>query len=76
MGLFFQGCGNDFSRGQADAIVMDIHAAIPRAGGDLFSTVRMAIKAGFAHQELKGPPEFGGYGLYRFADRLQPFGAV
>ncbi len=55
---------NDLGRGQADALVVEIHAAVAGAGGDLFGAVGMAVKAGLAHQELQAAAEFGGDGIH------------
>ena len=43
---------DDRLRGQADAVIDDIHAGIARARGDLFGAVGMAVEAGFADQKL------------------------
>ena len=76
MRLLIGGGADDLGRGQADAFVMDVHAAIAGAGGDLFGAVGMAVKAGLADEEFQPAAQFGRNGGDGVADRLQPFGAV
>ena len=59
MGVLLDGGGDDFGGGQADAFVVDVHAAIAGAGGDLFGAVGMAVKPRFSHQKLQRPAQFG-----------------
>ena len=70
MRLLGDGCADDLGGGQADALIMDLHAAIARACSDLFGTVGMAIQPRLADQKLQRPPQFGRDRLHRLADRL------
>ena len=48
---------DDLRRGQADALVDHLHAAVAGAHRDLLGAVGMAVEAGLADQELDPPPE-------------------
>jgi hypothetical protein len=43
-------------RGQADAFVVDVHAAVAGARGDLFGAVGMAVEARLAHRNFSRRP--------------------
>jgi hypothetical protein len=60
----------DFFWGQANALIGDLHAAIPRSISDLLGAVGMSVKPRLAHQKFEPPPQFVADGIYGVADIL------
>ena len=73
--LLRRGVG-DLRRGQADALVDHLDAAVPRLDGDLLGAVGMAVQPRLADQHLEPPAEPPGQGLDPAAHRLQGSDAV
>ncbi len=60
-------CGDyQFLWGQTNAVVINIHAAITRAGGDLFSPVGMPVKPGLSNKEFQPAAQSS-------TDQINPF---
>ena len=59
MGVFFQGLRDNISRSVADAVIVNRHAAIARAGSDLLCPVGMPIQTGLADQQFQAATKAG-----------------
>jgi len=53
MRLDFHRAGDDFGRGQADAVIADRHAAIAGTGSDLLRPIGMAVEPGLGHNQAQ-----------------------
>ena len=57
MHAFLERGVDDLGRGQADALVDDLHSRIPCLDGDLLGAVRMAVEPRLADQNLEAPAQ-------------------
>ena len=62
----------DLRRGQADALVDDVHAGVAGAHRDLLGAVGVAVEARLADEDLQPPPERLGDAVDLVAQLLEP----
>jgi hypothetical protein len=67
---------DDLARGQADALIGDVHPAVARAEGDLLGAVGMTVEARLADEELQPTPEAVATRHDRGADIVETLGLV